>query len=794
MEPETIIKQALGSRYEIQSVIGKGGMATVYKAIQKSLNRPVALKVIHQNLAHDEEFISRFLREAQVCASLNHLNIVTIYDVDSVGTVHFISMEYLEGMTLRDLIKSKKNLSAEDTVRYIAPVADVLGFMHRYGLIHRDVKSSNIFITKGGRPVLMDFGIVFSEDRDPLSHDGSILGTPEYMSPEQAEGKVKIDGRSDIYSLGVILFECLTGGLPFHSDNYITTLHHVLHNTPPSVTSINTLVPKWISSIVAACLVKDRSMRIKDGNTLANALRNKEKVKIPTSAPEQHTRKITPEDIKDTWQNDVTEENTRTGKNRNTVLMSLIITIAIIILILGLLTFGPSQIASNSGVGISNRHPSASKPIQPNQASTQRVQPPARTGIPAIAKPDPAVEKRASIQQAIALGDKLLLSDSCESAIKKYQNALILDPDNFVLKQKISQAKTNWIQSLIIQGDNYLNNKNYNKALSSYNKGKDIDPTNIGIQQKMRDAKDRFIQSFINQGDTYLRDKEYELAIKSYEEGMQIDSSNIVLKQRIKEARKYNAQSFIIAGDANLQTHEYDLAIDNYNFAKQIEPGNNAINSKIQYAKKEKQQFENNQVVADERSQLDRNLKQLGIAMILVESAAIKNFYMGECEVTQKLWKNVMGSNPSYNHGEMLPVENVSYNDIQNFINKLNQITKITFRLPSEAEWQFAARGGNRSQNFKYSGSVQLSEVAWYDNNSNNSIHTVMSLRKNELGFYDMSGNVWEWCSTSDGGNMVLKGGCWLSQNIKCTIISREAKPPNHRDYSTGFRLCRNAD
>ncbi|MBN1187432.1 MAG: serine/threonine protein kinase, partial [Bacteroidales bacterium] len=215
MESFTTIRQALADKYEIQSVIGRGGMATVYKAVQNSLNRLVALKVIHQNLIHDEEFVGRFLREAQICGQLKHQNIVTVYDFGSIGSVHYMSMEYLEGETLREKIKSRGILGVDETVSYMHTIAQALGYIHQKGIVHRDVKSSNIFITNEGRPVLMDFGIVYSKGIESLSQYGAVLGTPEYMSPEQADGRIKADGRSDIYSLGVIMFECLTGRLPF---------------------------------------------------------------------------------------------------------------------------------------------------------------------------------------------------------------------------------------------------------------------------------------------------------------------------------------------------------------------------------------------------------------------------------------------------------------------------------------------------------------------------------------------------------------------------------------------------
>ena len=183
----------------------------------------------------------------------------------------------------------------------------------------------------------------------------------------------------------------------------------------------------------------------------------------------------------------------------------------------------------------------------------------------------------------------------------------------------------------------------------------------------------------------------------------------------------------------------------------------------------------------------------------------VSNFYMGETEVTQELWKAVMGSNPSYFKGDNLPVETVSCDDCQEFIKKLNELTGKKFRLPTEAEWEYAARGGSKSKGYKYSGSNTLGDVAWYDGNSGSKTHPVKTKRANELGLYDMSGNVWEWCSdwyggyssdaqtnpkgAASGSGRVLRGGSWFSYERNCRVSDRSDYYPGNRDCYNGFRL-----
>ena len=187
-------------------------------------------------------------------------------------------------------------------------------------------------------------------------------------------------------------------------------------------------------------------------------------------------------------------------------------------------------------------------------------------------------------------------------------------------------------------------------------------------------------------------------------------------------------------------------------------------------------------------------------------SVTLSDYYIGETEVTQALWKAVMGSNPSYFEGDNLPVEQVSYNDVKEFITKLNQKTGKTFRLPTEAEWEYAARGGKKSKGYKYSGSNNIDDVAWYYENSNNKTHPVKTKRPNELGIYDMSGNVWEWCSDnygayssssqtnptgpSSGSYRVYRGGSWYFNARGCRVSHRSGFNPSSRFNSLGFRLA----
>ena len=283
--PETIVRDALGPQYDILKELGRGGMAIVYKAIQRNLGRDVALKVLPQGLTHDEKLLKRFHREARSAAQLNHPHIVTIFDEGEMNGVHYMAMEYLNGRDLHDIIQENGPRTAGQLVSLLAPIAEALGYAHRNETVHRDVKSSNVMVTDIGRPVLMDFGIAHASSESRLTQTGTVLGTPEYMSPEQARGN-EIDYRSDLYSLGVVLYEGITTELPHTGGHPMSVVYKVLHEsyTPPS--QINPDCPDWLEQIIVRLLMKDPADRYQTGEEIAKALRSKdpgERVPVPSS-------------------------------------------------------------------------------------------------------------------------------------------------------------------------------------------------------------------------------------------------------------------------------------------------------------------------------------------------------------------------------------------------------------------------------------------------------------------------------------------------------------------------------
>ena len=255
-------------RYKIISEIGQGAMGVVYKAVDPIIDRTVAIKTINLNLSRQEleEYEARFQQEIKAAGRLNHPNIVTIYDVGKTDQVAYMAMEFLEGNELKDIIASGNLLAPEAVVDIIAQVADGLWFAHQQDIVHRDVKPSNIMVMKGGMAKITDFGIARLPNSAVKTMTGLILGSPRYMSPEQVIGKT-IDARSDIFSLGVVLYEALTGVAPFDGDNVNAIMYATVNTTPPPPSQHNRGVTAMLDLIVAkamAKLLEDRYQTVKE--------------------------------------------------------------------------------------------------------------------------------------------------------------------------------------------------------------------------------------------------------------------------------------------------------------------------------------------------------------------------------------------------------------------------------------------------------------------------------------------------------------------------------------------------
>lgn len=261
-------------RYEVISELGQGAMGVVYKARDPLIDREVAIKTINLSLALEErdEYEARFYQEAKAAGRLSHPNIVTIYDVGRSGDIAYIAMEYLHGRELRDVLNENKTLPVSQVLDVIIQVAQGLSYAHEHEIVHRDVKPSNVMIVRDGHVKITDFGIARMASAAVRTQTGMVLGSPKYMSPEQVLGKLT-DQRSDIFSLGVMLYEMLTGQVPFIGENVNAIMYQTLNAIPAPPSNANSAVPEMLNYIVAKALAKDLDARYQNAGELVNDLR-----------------------------------------------------------------------------------------------------------------------------------------------------------------------------------------------------------------------------------------------------------------------------------------------------------------------------------------------------------------------------------------------------------------------------------------------------------------------------------------------------------------------------------------
>jgi serine/threonine-protein kinase len=262
-------------RYKIVETLGRGSMGLVYKALDPKINRLLAIKTIRFSDEFDEDVIqeikNRFFREAEIAGQLSHTSIVTIYDLGDDRDLTYMAMEYLEGEDLEKFITKNNLLPLEKVLKVVASVADALHFAHKADVVHRDIKPANIMLLKSGGVKVTDFGIAkaISSSR---TKTGVILGTPNYMSPEQIMGQ-KIDPRSDIFSLGVLFFQLLTGELPFQGDNLSSLLYQITQVRHPPLRNQNPKIPKACEQIIDKALAKNPKERFQSAAEFARLLR-----------------------------------------------------------------------------------------------------------------------------------------------------------------------------------------------------------------------------------------------------------------------------------------------------------------------------------------------------------------------------------------------------------------------------------------------------------------------------------------------------------------------------------------
>lgn len=281
------VRRAFSDRFTVEALLGRGGMGSVYKARELTLDRYVALKIAPEARRHDEVFVDRFRREARIAARLRHPRIVSVHEVGTLGDFPYFSMDYIDGSTLRALVRRRGPLPLEDALSVVVEICRAVAHAHAKGVIHRDLKPENVMIDSEGDVFVLDFGLARVAEEPALTQSGVIMGTPYYMSPEQLAGE-KLDERSDIYSIGLILYHCLTGEDLFAAEGGITAVIN-RHATVriETVMKNNALLPANLQDVVVSILQEDRNMRTRSVKELLERLTLRKIVALGLAATEE---------------------------------------------------------------------------------------------------------------------------------------------------------------------------------------------------------------------------------------------------------------------------------------------------------------------------------------------------------------------------------------------------------------------------------------------------------------------------------------------------------------------------
>lgn len=770
----------LNGRYIIERVIGQGGFGITYYARHEMLKHYYAIKefylsgfcnrntrlhtVILQGMNDNvyDKYKKRFLEEAQTVVSLDHPNIVKVVDVFEENNTAYMVMPFIKGMSLQDMVeKNGGPLPYELTVNYIGQLSDAVRYIHSQHILHRDIKPDNVLVTSDNKVTLIDFGSAREFVNNEVQHHTSIL-THGYAPPEQYNSTSKKGNFSDIYSIGGVFYYCLTGKIPVDATTRLLETSTTGKDPMESPKELNKNVSDDVNRTILKAMALNPEERHQTVEEFMNDMLGRVKSKKPTEKKKVEVK----EKVK------VVKEKVKVVKEKVKAL-----------------------IAKDLIKGISNK----TLAIIAGAAVVLVV------GILLITSAVKSSRLRAAMLAEDEAFTIIYDASGCRDYLTQYPEGRYVDTVNYMLagyvadsieveKQKRYEAMrrkafidvTGVTFSYTLDGKNYIADGNFAEINASAIKN--IAPTlNYSSIDTVSHNLILDLKTITPDGvtlscwDSLLVDDGQGVMTSSF------DARKDTLFDKFKEGT-YVWQFWYE------DNRIYETKLDLFEVYKTIKVKNvtfdmvKVVGGTFAMGCDSKNP---DRCYSDERP---------------VHNVTLDDYFIGRYEVTQELWLAVMGTKPSMSlYKKRCPVDNVNLYECHDFIEALNRLTGLTFRLPTEAEWEYAARGGVKRTDTEYAGSDNLSEVAWWKENSDYSRHTVGVKKPNELNIYDMTGNVGEWCEDkyygaypdesqynplwTKGSFNVVRGGSSIDDEDLCGLTRRTSESPYHKSSEVGLRL-----
>ena len=779
----------LDNRYKIESVLGEGGFGITYKAHDSQLDYTVVIKEFlpqecaarsgdsvtvqpRTNRTDDYQYgLERFLDEARNLARFQHANIVRVSNfINTNGTVYFV-MDYAEGEDLSDWLKKHDTLNEDIILKIVTPILEGLAEVHKTGLLHRDIKPGNIFMRKQGGPMLIDFGAA----RQALGeHSKSISAiiSQGYAPPEQYTTRGKQGSFTDLYAIGAVLYKLVTGKAPLESADRAHDIHEGEPDPmTPALEAGQGKVGDWLLQLTDQMLRISAKDRPQNAEAVLTAIKNKTTADVAADSSAQPSSK----------QNDnktrVVKSGERFGKTRpahqtqseqsangaHGVPYGKIAAIMVVVVAIA----GGGWWFSQNMMHATNESVQMNSDLQAQQSKT------------------------------LAKGNAILYVDSQPSEAEIYLDGILLGQTPYKSETlpkgeheiKLTHANAEDSKETITLKDNVIVKKAYKLDPASGTVSVFSTPEGASINL---DGKDTGFTTPATLESVATGDHQIILRKDAYYP--KEITINVLKGKAIREDLVLEGGHLVEYKGEWLEPEEKEKRIVEAKPIAKQQPIERLVGKMI--------------TIPAGSFQMGSNENN---AETPVHHVSLKAFKLGQYEVTQKQWQAVMGSKLShFKNCDNCPVKVVSWDDIHIFLKKLNQQTGLHFRLPSEAEWEYACRSGGKEQ--KYCGGNNESSLAWYDSNSNSKTHPVGQKQANGLGLYDMSGNVYEWTQDCWNGSYngapangeawksgdckqhVLRGGSWLLGPSDVRSSSRDKLAADYGYSDSGFRLAQDID